>query len=127
MLKHLKLGRLLNSIPEVLAVYAVTFVVCVVTVGFNERWDVADSLWFGLVTITTTGYGDLSPDSVWGRVFAVALMIISWVLNILLGAQVAAKLIVNSDAWTDTEQEEVKLLLREIRARVGTDETKPVS
>lgn len=118
MLKHLRLGRLLNSIPEVLAVYAATYVVCVAMVGVNESWDVPDALWFGLVTVTTTGYGDLSPHSVWGRVFAVALMVISWVLNILLGAQVAAKLIVDSDAWTDLEQEEVKRLLREIRARV---------
>ena len=47
-----------------------------------------------------------------------ALMVISWVLNILLGAQVAARLIVDSDAWTHHEQEEVKDLLREIRARV---------
>jgi voltage-gated potassium channel len=114
----LRPSRLLNSIPQVLAIYAVTYVVCVTMVGLSEAWSAADALWFGLVTVTTTGYGDLSPDSVWGRVFAVVLMIISWILNILLGAQVAAKLIVNSDAWTHTEQEEVKVLLREIRERV---------
>jgi voltage-gated potassium channel len=117
-LKGWRLSRLLNSIGEVLAIYAGTYVVCVAAVAISEKWSAPDALWFGLVTVTTTGYGDLSPHSVWGRVFAVALMIISWVLNILLGAQVAAKLIVNSDAWTDREQEEVKRLLREIRARV---------
>lgn len=118
MFKRLKFSRLLNSIPEVLAVYATTYAVCVTIVRATEDWSVADALWFGLVTVTTTGYGDLSPHSVWGRVTAAALMVISWVLNILLGAQVAAKLIVNSDAWTNDEQEEVKRLLREIRARV---------
>jgi voltage-gated potassium channel len=117
-LKDLRFSRLLNSIPEVLAIYAATYVVCVAGVSATERWNAPDSLWFGLVTVTTTGYGDLSPHSVWGRVFAAALMVISWVLNILLGAQVAAKLIVDSDAWTNDEQEEIKQLLREIRTRV---------
>lgn len=114
--KEFRLSRLIDTIPEVLALYAATYAVCVTVVGFAEKWDAADALWFGLVTVTTTGYGDLSPDSVWGRIAAVALMIISWVLNILLAAQMAAKLIVNSDAWSNDEQEEVKRLLREIRA-----------
>jgi voltage-gated potassium channel len=117
-LKAFRVSQLLDSIPEVLGLYATTLAVCTTVVGVAEKWSVPDALWFGLVTVTTTGYGDLSPHSVWGRVFAAALMVISWVLNILLGAQVAAKLIVNSDAWTNNEQEEVKQLLREIRARV---------
>ncbi|MBL8554670.1 MAG: two pore domain potassium channel family protein [Phenylobacterium sp.] len=114
----LRPSRLLNSIPEVLAVYAGAYATCVVVVKVSEAWSVPDALWFGLVTITTTGYGDLSPHSVTGRVAAAALMVVSWLLNILLAGQVAAKLIVNSDAWTNDEQEEVKRLLREIRARV---------
>lgn len=113
------LQRFIDSIPEVLLVYAVTYAVCTTAVGLAEAWSIWDSLWYGLVTVTTTGYGDLSPHSVQGRVFAAILMIVSWVLNILLGAQVAAKLIVNSDAWTNAEQEEVKQLLREIRSRVN--------
>lgn len=111
-------SRLLNSIPEVLAIYALAFAVCVAGVDLTEHWATPDALWFGLVTITTTGYGDLTPHTVPGRAFAVALMIVSWVLNILLAAQVAAKLIVSSDAWTHHEQEEVKTLLREIRVKV---------
>ena len=113
-----RLGRLLDSIPEVLAIYGTTYAACAAALYVTEKWSVADSLWFGLVTVTTTGYGDLTPHSIAGRVVAVALMVISWVLNILLGAQVAARLIVDSDAWTHHEQEEVKDLLREIRSRV---------
>lgn len=112
-----RLSRLLDSIPEVLCVYAATYAVCVTAVSVAEDWSAVDGLWYGLVTVTTTGYGDLSPHTGWGRVFAAIMMMVSWVLNILLGAQVAAKLIVNSDAWTDLEQEEVKHLLREIHAR----------
>lgn len=116
--KWLRLSGMLNSIPEVLGVYALTYVVCTTAVGWAEKWSVPDALWYGLVTVTTTGYGDLSPHSVTGRIAAVALMILSWILNIILAGQVAAKLIVNSDAWNHDEQEEVKTLLREIRSRV---------
>jgi voltage-gated potassium channel len=118
MFKGLRLSRLINSIPEVLAIYAATYAASVAVVRVTEDWSLPDALWFGLVTVTTTGYGDLSPHSVWGRVTAAILMVVSWVLNILLAGQVAAKLIVNSDAWTNDEQEEVKRLLREIRAHV---------
>lgn len=120
MFKGLRLSGLINSIPEVLALYAVAYAASVITVRAAEDWSLPDALWFGLVTITTTGYGDLSPHSVTGRVTAAVLMVVSWLLNILLAGQVAAKLIVNSDAWTNEEQEEVKRLLREIRARVDT-------
>ena len=115
-MKRFRLSGLIDSIPEVLGIYAATYVVSVVLVVVTEHWSAADALWWGLVTVTTTGYGDLTPHSEPGRLIAAALMIVSWLLNLLLGAQVAAKLIVNSDAWTHVEQEEVKRLLREIRA-----------
>jgi hypothetical protein len=116
-LPAIRISRLLDSFWEVLGLYAAAFAICVAGVDIAEKWPTTDALWFGLVTITTTGYGDLTPHSVAGRLFAVALMIVSWVLNLVLAAQVAAKLIVNSDAWTHREQEEVKTLLREIRAK----------
>ena len=34
-----------------------------------EGWSVLDSIYFGMVTITTVGYGDLCPKTVPGRIF----------------------------------------------------------
>ena len=34
-----------------------------------------DAFWYTLVTITTVGYGDITPDSVPGRVAAMVLLI----------------------------------------------------
>lgn len=35
-----------------------------------EDWDIVDSLYFSMVTFTTVGYGDLSPESQMGRLFS---------------------------------------------------------
>ncbi|WP_231514946.1 potassium channel family protein [Oceanobacillus salinisoli] len=36
----------------------------------------ADGLWWSIVTTTTVGYGDISPDSAVGRIIAIILMIV---------------------------------------------------
>ncbi|MEE8525325.1 MAG: potassium channel family protein, partial [Thermoanaerobaculia bacterium] len=33
-----------------------------------------DWLWWSVVTVTTVGYGDIAPSSVWGRLIGVMLM-----------------------------------------------------
>lgn len=104
----------LDTIPEVLTLYLFVCISTALVVGFLERWGVGDSVWWVIVTATTTGYGDMAPKTEGGRLLAGAFMLASWLFNLLLGAQVAAKLIVNSDAWTHAEQEETKRLLRKI-------------
>lgn len=68
-----------------------------------------DSLWWAVVTAATVGYGDLYPKTVGGRIAAM-MLIIGMVLFILplITAQFASKLIVDSNAFTNDEQEELK-------------------
>ena len=48
---------------------------------------VGDALWWGIVTLTTVGYGDLSPKTATGRWAAVAIMITGIaVLGVLAGS-----------------------------------------
>jgi voltage-gated potassium channel len=48
------------------------------TVGFHfiERWPLADSLYVTVQTLTTVGYGDQTPRSGMGRLFAIVVMLI---------------------------------------------------
>lgn len=45
------------------------------TIGFNrfEEWPITDSLYATIITMTTIGYGDFSPETPEGRVFTIFL------------------------------------------------------
>jgi voltage-gated potassium channel len=48
------------------------------TIGFHfiEHWSLADSLYVTVQTLTTVGYGDQTPHSGTGRMFAVVVMLL---------------------------------------------------
>ncbi len=55
-----------------------------------EKMTFGDALWLSLTTINTTGYGDLSSETLFGRMFTVLLM---YGIGITLMAQVATEYI----------------------------------
>lgn len=65
-----------------------------------------DALWWAIVTVTTVGYGDLSPVSVTGRVVAVAMMLVGIALIGVVTATVAAWFVSKTTAEDDREQEQ---------------------
>ncbi len=36
-----------------------------------EKWSVIDSLYFSVVTLTTVGFGDISPQTDFGKIFTI--------------------------------------------------------
>jgi voltage-gated potassium channel len=80
-----------------------------------EKKNFLDSLWWALITATTVGYGDSYPSTTGGRFVAVSL-VLGMILFLIpmITASIASKLIVNRDAFTHEEQEDMKRVLNEI-------------
>jgi voltage-gated potassium channel len=57
--------------------------------------DLGDGIWWALVTITTVGYGDITPVTTLGRVVASSLMLLGLGLIATITAIVSAKFIQN--------------------------------
>lgn len=112
--------RRVDTVRELLAVYAVLVVLAAAGFAFFEGKSFGDAIWWSVVTTTTTGYGDISPATVGGRVVASVVMLVSilFVLPLLIG-RIATTMIENRDAYTHDEQEAMKAELAAIRAELA--------
>lgn len=59
----------------------------------TEGLAIKDGVWWAIVTMTTVGYGDISPSTPWGRLVAAVLMVCGIGLLSVLTATVATQLI----------------------------------
>ena len=108
---------LANSPRTLILSYLLLIVVCAGLYRvFEPDVSLGDSLWWAVVTASTVGYGDISPETWQARVMA-ALLISVMVLVVvpLITAHFASKLIVDTDAFRHEEQEELKNNLRVVR------------
>ena len=106
-----------NSVGELLALYLGVILTAAVAFAYFEHKSIGDALWWAVVTTTTTGYGDLSPVTLAGRVIAAAVMLLSilLVLPLLIG-HIATTLIENRDIFSHDEQEALKAEIAALRA-----------
>jgi len=106
---------------SILSTYlASVYVAAISTYGITEHHNAWDSAWWGMMTLTTVGYGDEYPHTVAGRLMGI-LLVMSAVFVVVptITAFIASKFIVDDDAWTHDEQEQVKNDLKEILARLS--------
>jgi len=52
-----------------------------ILVGRREGWSIADSLYFGFITATTVGYGDMRPTHGRGKFLAIVIAFTGLVLT----------------------------------------------
>ena len=65
-----------RHVYRVLAMSAVLLIACG-TIVFSafEKWSYVDSFYFSVVTATTVGFGDLTPDSDGAKLFTVVFIV----------------------------------------------------
>lgn len=108
---------LANSPRTLILSYSLLIVVSGVLYRVFEKVSIGDAVWWAVVTASTVGYGDISPQSWQARLIAGVLISTMVLLVIpLITAHFASKLIVDTDAFRHEEQEELKDNLRAVRA-----------
>ena len=64
-----------NGLIYIIYLNSVLIIISSLVMMNAEKMDFGDALWWSIVTCTTVGYGDYSPTSSIGRIFAVLLML----------------------------------------------------
>jgi len=84
-----------------------------------------DGVWWAITTMTTVGYGDISPQTSWGRVIGIVVMLVGIGLVAILTGAVAQRFLAATveeveDVALEAEATEAELLseLREVRMRL---------
>ena len=105
-----------DSAKELFVIYISVITTAAFLYSFLEHKHLFDAFWWAFVTAMTVGYGDTYPLTLGGRVVAIALMhVVPLFVIPLITARLAAKLTVDSNAFTNQEQEEIKEGIQEIR------------
>ncbi len=74
-----KIARRLTDAPEFRGLAALEIALIMVGAIFYhnvEQWSWLDSVYFCVVTLATVGYGDFTPTTTWGRLFAIPYIIL---------------------------------------------------
>ena len=108
---------LANSPRTLILSYGLLIAVCAALYRvFEADVSFGDALWWAVVTASTVGYGDISPETWQARLMAGVLISVMVLIVVpLITAHFASKLIVDTDAFRHEEQEELKHNLREVR------------
>ncbi len=109
-------GRLLLVFLSVLAVASVLF-------AGIEHISLINGGYWAIITATTIGYGDYSPHYLASKIVTVLLIAGTVFFFIpMVTAGLASKLIVDRNAFTNDEQEEMKNVLRRLDAHLTRDD-----
>jgi voltage-gated potassium channel len=76
-----------------------------------------DGIWWAISTVTTVGYGDISPEGTAGRIIAITIMLVGIGFVALLTAFIADRFI-NVQAETEAKEDLILAELRSISARL---------
>jgi voltage-gated potassium channel len=82
-----------ENLHRLLALIGIMIVLSSIGITLLEGMPAIDALWWTVVTLTTVGYGDISPGTIGGRIIAVVIMFFGIGLLGMLSATLASVLV----------------------------------
>jgi voltage-gated potassium channel len=89
-----------EKIPRLFIIFLIVISTCGIIAYYFEKSNpdsliktVSDGIWWGLVTITTVGYGDKYPITLPGKIAGLVIMFSGMVLTVLLSGTIASILV----------------------------------
>jgi hypothetical protein len=110
--------RLVNAPRLLVAVILAIWVACSMAYAVLEDKGPIESLWWGVVTGSTVGYGDFYPSSTAGRGVAVVLIVSMLILVPIAIGHVIASLVLDRNQFTHTEQVALAEAIASVHDRV---------
>lgn len=111
--------RLVNAPYPLTAAIFVIWVCCSMAYAVVERKGPLESLWWGIVTGSTVGYGDYYPSTTAGRGIAAALIVSMIVLVPIAVGHVIANLVLDRNQFTHEEQVALATTVESLYDRIG--------
>jgi len=91
----IEMARLLFEFLPLLFGFGAIISVVSIGIGRTEGWSISDSLYFGFITATTVGYGDMRPKLVYGKFLAIFLALTGVIFTgiiVAIAVEVASRL-----------------------------------
>lgn len=112
--------RLVNAPLALVVAIVVVWVGCSMAYAVLEERGPVESLWWGIVTGSTVGYGDSYPSSTAGRGVASVLIVTMLLLVPIAIGHVIAGLVVDRDQFSHDEQVALAETVESLHDRVET-------
>ena len=121
-------------------ILTITVTVVVVLIGSVVIWlfggrdypDLGTAVWFTLQTITTVGYGDVTPDTAFGKFVAGVVMVVAIGFTTIITALITSTFVeaaqrrrrADQDAVDQARNQDIDARMREIAERLSAIESR---
>jgi voltage-gated potassium channel len=107
--RALETGRIIPYLMSTIAITTVAAAVVMWLVDRKEYPTFGRALWWSAQTVTTIGYGDVTPQEPWGRLVATVLMILAFAFLSLVTGTVASLLVAQRSSPGDLQERVARL------------------
>lgn len=112
--------QLANRGKYLIGLMILDYIVCSFAFWWIEGHSVFTSFWWAIVTGQTVGYGDIIPKTSSGMVIAMFLMLSMWLLSLITGAYITARVVIDANEWSHDEQERLERSQMRLERAMGT-------